>query len=69
MAGPADAQTRRQITQPQQFDAGRQSNIVPKFDEDGTVVGYIASRKMPDRSRLPTIISQYKAMIDEEKNS
>jgi len=44
-------------------------NIVPKLDEQGDVVGYIASRKMPDRTRLPTIINQYKAMIEEEKNS
>ena len=41
-------------------------NIVPKLDEEGGVVGYIASRKMPDRSRLKTIINQYRQMIDEE---
>ncbi|MDD4855379.1 MAG: PAS domain-containing protein [Sulfuricurvum sp.] len=42
-------------------------NIVPKLDESGEVIGYIASRKMPDRIRLKTIINQYKQMIDEEK--
>jgi PAS domain S-box-containing protein len=41
-------------------------NIVPKLDIEGGVVGYIASRKMPDRSRLKTIINQYQQMIDEE---
>lgn len=41
-------------------------NIVPKLDIEGGVVGYIASRKMPDRSRLKTIINQYQQMIEEE---
>jgi PAS domain S-box-containing protein len=44
-------------------------HIVPKLDVEGGVVGYIASRKMPDRIRLKTIINQYKKMIDEEKVS
>ena len=44
-------------------------NIVPKLDESGEVIGYIASRKMPDRIRLKTIINQYKQMIDEEKGA
>jgi PAS domain S-box-containing protein len=42
-------------------------NIVPKKDEHGEVVGYIASRKMPDRIRLKTVIAQYEKMIEEEK--
>ena len=42
-------------------------NIVPKKDERGEVIGYIASRKMPDRIQLKTIITQYKKMIEEEK--
>jgi aerotaxis receptor len=42
-------------------------NIVPKLDEQGNVIGYIASRKMPDQTRLSTIINQYKTMIEEEK--
>lgn len=41
-------------------------NIVPKLDIEGGVVGYIASRKMPDRSRLKTIINQYQQMLKEE---
>ena len=41
-------------------------NIVPKKDEDGNIIGYIASRKMPDRSKLAHIISQYKEMIAKE---
>ena len=44
-------------------------NIVPKLGEEGEVVGYIASRKMPDRIRLQTIINQYKQMIEEEKGA
>jgi len=44
-------------------------HIVPKLDVEGGVVGYIASRKMPDRIHLKTIINQYKKMIDEEKVS
>ena len=44
-------------------------NIVPKLDTEGGVIGYIASRKMPDRIRLKTIINQYKQMIDEEKGA
>lgn len=44
-------------------------HIVPKLDAEGGVIGYIASRKMPDRIRLQTIINQYKKMIDEEKVS
>ncbi|HEX5709724.1 MAG TPA: PAS domain-containing protein [Sulfuricurvum sp.] len=44
-------------------------NIVAKRDESGEIVGYIASRKKPDRIRLQTIINQYKAMLDEEKGN
>lgn len=44
-------------------------NIVPKLDAEGGVVGYIASRKMPDRTRLPTVINQYKKMIEDENNA
>lgn len=40
--------------------------IVPKKDEEGSVIGYIASRKMPDRTRLASIIKQYKEMNDKE---
>lgn len=44
-------------------------NIVPKLDAEGGVVGYIASRKMPDRIRIKTIINQYKQMIEDEKGA
>jgi PAS domain S-box-containing protein len=44
-------------------------NIVPKLNEHGEVVGYIASRKMPDRIRLNTIINQYKQLMEVEKGS
>jgi len=42
-------------------------HIVPKLDAEGNVIGYIASRKMPDRNRLKVIEEQYRQMIAEEK--
>jgi PAS domain S-box-containing protein len=44
-------------------------HIVPKKDEDGNIVGYIASRKMPDRSMLRTVEAEYKKMLEAEKRS
>ena len=41
-------------------------NIVPKKDEMGEVIGYIASRKVPERIRIQSIAQQYKQMIEEE---
>lgn len=41
-------------------------NIIPKLDDKGTIVGYIASRKMPDRDYLQNVIVQYKQMITAE---
>jgi len=41
-------------------------HIVPKLDEEGNVIGYIASRKMPDRSRLKIVEAQYKEMLEKE---
>lgn len=38
-------------------------NIVPKKDEAGEIIGYIASRKVPDRNRIKSIEQQYKQMI------
>ena len=35
-------------------------------DEEGNVIGYIASRKMPDRNRLKIIEEQYRQMIAAE---
>lgn len=40
--------------------------IVPKKDEDGKTIGYIASRKMPDRQILKTVEQQYKDMLAKE---
>lgn len=42
-------------------------HIVPKLDSEGEVIGYIASRKMPDRIRLQTVINQYNKMLNDEK--
>jgi len=42
-------------------------NIVPKKDENGNVIGYIASRKMPDPAQLARIKVQYKEMLAKEK--
>ena len=42
-------------------------HIVPKKDENGKLIGYIASRKVTDPKRLETTIIQYKRMLDEEK--
>jgi len=41
-------------------------HIVPKLDERGEIIGYIASRKMPDRSRLKVIEERYKEMRAQE---
>ncbi len=42
-------------------------HIVPKLDENGNIIGYIASRKMPDRSQLKIVISQYAELLEQEK--
>jgi len=42
-------------------------HIVPKKDENGKIIGYIASRKVTDPKRLETTIIQYKRMLEEEK--
>ncbi len=41
-------------------------HIVPKKDENGTIIGYIASRKVTDRKRLESTILQYKKLRDAE---
>ena len=41
-------------------------HIVPKKDEEGNIVGYIASRKMPDRHQIELVTEQYKEMIAAE---
>lgn len=42
-------------------------HIVPKKDENGKLIGYIASRKVTDPVRLETTILQYKKLLDSEK--
>ncbi len=42
-------------------------HIVPKKDENGTVIGYIASRKVTVPDRLQSTIIQYKKLLEEEK--
>jgi len=41
-------------------------HIVPKKDENGTIIGYIASRKVTDPKRLESTILQYKKLLAEE---
>ena len=41
--------------------------VQPKYDEDGTHVGYIAGRKKPDRITLPEIAKNYKKLKDVEE--
>ena len=36
--------------------------IKPKFDENNTIVGYIAGRKIPDRERMNAALDLYKGM-------
>lgn len=40
--------------------------IVPKLDESGTIIGYIASRTVPDRKQIEAVTRQYKEMIENE---
>lgn len=42
-------------------------HIVPKKDNDDNIIGYIASRKMPDRHQVEIVTKQYKEMIAAEK--
>lgn len=42
-------------------------HIVPKKDENGVLIGYIASRKVTDPVRLETTKLQYKKLLDAEK--
>jgi PAS domain S-box-containing protein len=41
-------------------------HIVPKKDDEGNIIGYIASRKMPDRDQLRVVEMQYKEMLATE---
>ena len=42
-------------------------NIIPKKDESGEIIGYIASRKVPDRYRINAIEIQYAKMLLQEQ--
>jgi aerotaxis receptor len=41
-------------------------NIIPKYDENHIIVGYTASRKIPNRDMINKISLQYKEMIEKE---
>lgn len=41
-------------------------HIVPKLDEDGKIIGYIASRKVPDPVQLKLAQSDYQEMLKAE---
>lgn len=42
-------------------------HIVPKKDENGTIIGYIASRKVTVPDRLQSTIVQYQKLLEDEK--
>ncbi|MDD2358666.1 MAG: PAS domain-containing protein [Thiovulaceae bacterium] len=42
-------------------------NIIPKYNEENNIVGYTASRKVPNRDHIDRIALQYKEMIEKEK--
>ena len=42
-------------------------NIIPKLDENENIIGYIASRKVPDRNQLERVKETYKKMLETEK--
>lgn len=42
-------------------------HIVPKKDEEGNIIGYIASRKMVDPLHLKRIEAQYRELLVKEK--
>ncbi len=41
-------------------------NIIPKLDENGEIIGYIASRKVPNRNQLEKVKQTYKKMLEAE---
>ena len=42
-------------------------NIIPKYDDDQNIIGYTASRKVPNRDMIDKIYMQYQEMIKKEK--
>ncbi|MDF1881172.1 PAS domain S-box protein [Sulfurimonas sp. MAG313] len=41
-------------------------NIVPKLDDNGTITGYIASRKVPKREQIQAVEQSYAKMVSAE---
>jgi aerotaxis receptor len=41
-------------------------HIVPKKDDAGNIIGYIASRKVPERIRIQSVENEYLKMVQEE---
>ncbi len=41
-------------------------HIAPKFDDDKNIIGYIASRKVPERSKIKEMEKLYKQMREAE---
>jgi aerotaxis receptor len=42
-------------------------NIIPKYDDNQNIIGYTASRKIPNRDMIDKIYMQYQEMIKKEK--
>ncbi|MBU0632628.1 PAS domain-containing protein [bacterium] len=42
-------------------------NIIPKYDENHNIIGYTASRKIPNRDMISKVSQQYKEMIEQEQ--
>jgi len=42
-------------------------HIVPKMDDAGNIIGYIASRKVAERSQIEMSTKLYKELIEKEK--
>lgn len=42
-------------------------HIIPKKDEDDNIIGYIASRKMPDRAQIETVSQKYRMMLSAQE--
>ena len=42
-------------------------NIIPKYDDNNNIIGYTASRKIPNRDMIKKVSAQYKEMIEKEK--
>ncbi len=41
-------------------------HIIPKFDDKGSITGYIASRKMPNPEKLRKVALEYKILLNME---